>query len=128
MRHVRVALLARREMVRDMSSPKTIPTLAAICDTSPTVLKQAFRETFGMPIYSWYKEYRVRLAAETLLSTDASIAEVAASVGYSNPSKFTRAFTQTMGVTPRIWRAQGRRKALECRLRSTDPKPSSRDA
>ena len=106
-RHVRVALRAQQEMTRDVSQPKTIPTLAAICGTSPTVLKEAFRETFGVPIYTWYREYRVRLAADALLESNRPIAEVAASVGYSNPSKFTKAFTDTMGTTPREWRAAG---------------------
>lgn len=106
-RHVRVALRAQQEMTRDVSQPKTIPTLAAICGTSPTVLKEAFRETFGVPIYTWYREYRVHLAADALLESDLSIAEVAASVGYSNPSKFTKAFADTMGTTPREWRAAG---------------------
>ena len=106
-RHVRVALRAQQEMTRDVAQPKTIPTLAAICGTSPTVLKEAFRETFGEPIYTWYREYRVRLAADALLESDRPIAEVAASVGYSNPSKFTKAFSETMGTTPREWRAAG---------------------
>ena len=106
-RHVRVALRAQQEMTRDVSQPKAIPTLAAICGTSPTVLKEAFRETFGVPIYTWYREYRVRLAADALLESNRPIAEVAASVGYSNPSKFTKAFTDTMGTTPREWRAAG---------------------
>ncbi|MCI1794104.1 MAG: AraC family transcriptional regulator [Olsenella sp.] len=106
-RHVQVALRAQQEMIRDVSRPKTIPTLAAICGTSPTVLKEAFRETFGVPIYTWYREYRVRLAAEALLESDLPIAEVAASVGYSSPSKFTKAFSDTMGTTPREWRAAG---------------------
>ena len=60
-----------------------------------------------MPIYTWYREYRVRLAADALLESGRPIAEVAASVGYSNPSKFTKAFTDTMGTTPREWRAAG---------------------
>lgn len=106
-RHVRIALRAQQEMTRDVSRPKTIPTLAAICGTSPTVLKEAFRETFGVPIYTWYREYRVRLAADALLESDLSVAEIAASVGYSNPSKFTKAFSDTMGATPREWRAAG---------------------
>ena len=106
-RHLRVALQAQQEMLRDVSRPKTIPTLAAMCGTSPTILKEAFRETFGVPIYTWYREYRVRLAAEALLESDLPIAEVAASVGYSNPSKFAKAFADTMGSTPREWRAVG---------------------
>lgn len=105
LRHLRIALLAQQEMLRDVSRPKTIPTLAAACGTSPTVLKESFREAFGVPIYTWYREYRVRLAADALLAGDLPVSEVAASVGYSNPSKFAKAFQDTMGTTPREWRA-----------------------
>ncbi|MGN0076168.1 MAG: helix-turn-helix domain-containing protein [Parafannyhessea sp.] len=104
-RHACIALRAQKEMMGDVSDPKTIPTLAALCDTSPTVLKEAFRETFGIPLHAWYREYRVRVAARALLEGDSTIAEVAASVGYSNPSKFAGAFFDIMGATPREWRA-----------------------
>ena len=91
-------------MMGNLATPITITTLATMCGTSPTVLKEAFRETFGQPIYQWYRAYRIKQAAETLKTTDLAIAEVASSVGYANPSKFTKAFSDTMGETPHAWR------------------------
>ena len=104
--HVELAYRAQRIMMGNLQTPVTITTLATRCGTSATVLKEAFRETFGEPIYQWYRTYRIKLAAETLKTTDLTIAEVASSVGYANPSKFTKAFADTMGKTPRAWRAQ----------------------
>ena len=104
-RHACLAIRAQQELMRDVSVPKTISTLAVLCGTSPTVLKEAFKETFGIPLHAWYREYRIRMAARSLLEGGDTIAGVAASVGYSNPSKFAKAFFDVMGTTPREWRA-----------------------
>lgn len=125
-RHLQIALLAQREMLRDVSQPKTISTLAAACGTSATVLKESFREAFGVPIHRWYREYRVRLAANALLVSDLTIAEVAASVGYSNPSKFAKAFLDTMGTTPHEWRASHGASARGAASRADATCPSVR--
>ena len=87
-----------------LDQPKTIPTLARICGTSPTILKESFREVYGMPVYAWYRRLRMEAASRRLIHGGESIAEVALSVGYSNPSKFAKAFGETMGMTPREWR------------------------
>lgn len=103
-RRQRIASQARSVMTADLSRPLTIDAIASACATSPTVLKEAFRATYGMPIYSWYRAYRVRCSAEMLLNTDLPIAQVAAAVGYSSPSKYARAFNDCMGETPSAWR------------------------
>ena len=105
--HARIARLAKAEMMRDLSDPKTIPALAKACGVSPTTLKDAFRRTYGVPIYSWYRDYRVRRASEMLLADDRTVAQVAAEVGYSNPSKFAKAFSTCLGMTPHEWRSSG---------------------
>lgn len=103
-RRQRIASQARAVMTADLSRPLTIDAIASACATSPTVLKEAFRATYGMPIYSWYRAYRVRCSAEMLLNTDLPIAQVAAAVGYSSPSKYAKAFNDCMGETPSAWR------------------------
>lgn len=108
-KHVAIAYRAQAAMVADIAHTPTIASLAEQCKTSPTVLKEAFRESFGMPIYTWFKHYRIQRACE-LLEEDRtrSIASVAAEVGYANPSKFSKAFSDCMGTTPYAWR-EGRR-------------------
>ena len=106
-KHMAIAYKAYNEMTRDLTTQLTITDLAQICNTSPTVLKEAFKESFGMPIYTWFRAYRVQKACE-LLSTDRSrsVASVSAEVGYANPSKFAKAFSDCTGTTPRAWRSQ----------------------
>ena len=102
--HRRIAERAARAMREGLDAPKTIPALARICDTSPTILKESFREVYGEPVHAWYRRMRIMVASRRLLESPDSIAEVALSVGYANPSKFAKAFFDTMGVTPSSWR------------------------
>jgi AraC-like DNA-binding protein len=58
---------------------------------------------------------RVRFdSASTMLTqTDASVAEIAYDVGYSDPSHFARAFRSMAGVGPREYRQQAQRLSAE---------------
>lgn len=102
----RIAFGAEALMKRDMSKTMTISELAQAVGVSPTVLKEAFKETFGMPVYAWYRDFRMQCACEMLVDRpQSSIGEIAAEVGYSNPSKFSKAFAKCVGATPRAWRS-----------------------
>ena len=100
-----VAFRAREAMGSSIAEPLTIPELAEVCSTSPTVLKEAFRDEFGVPVYEWYRRLRMLRASEMLGAGAAAVAGVAAEVGYSNASKFARAFADCMGVSPSVYRA-----------------------
>ncbi|WP_405362809.1 helix-turn-helix domain-containing protein [Roseobacter sp.] len=52
-------------------------------------------------------------AKETLLRSDRSIEDVATSLGYSDPSNFTRAFAKLVNATPSEFRTQRRKKPDE---------------
>ena len=69
-----------------------------------STLKEVFKAVYGLPIATYMKEYRVRRAMELLRETDGSIAAVAAAVGYETQSKFTKAFKDTVGVLPSVYR------------------------
>ena len=43
-----------------------------------TTLKSVFKAVYGMPIASYMKEYRMKLASNMLLQKDKSISEIAA--------------------------------------------------
>ncbi len=49
---------------------------------------------------------RVGEAKEILLNSDQGIAQVAYSVGFSDPAYFSRVFTKEVGCSPRDWREQ----------------------
>ena len=65
-----------------------------------TTLKSVFKAVYGMPIASYMKEYRMKLASNMLLQEDKSISELAAAVGYKSQSKFTSAFRDIFQILP----------------------------
>ena len=101
---MQIAYRAQHVMSRHLSDPVGVEALARLCEVSPTVLKEAFRETFGMPVGTWYRAYRINRACEMLRHDRASVADVAHAVGYASASKFSRAFSAVKGVAPSVWR------------------------
>ncbi|MBB3018746.1 AraC-like DNA-binding protein [Microvirga lupini] len=52
-------------------------------------------------------EIRFEIARQLLHETDVSLAQIAAALGYSEASAFTRAFRRWSGQTPTAWRSDG---------------------
>lgn len=69
-----------------------------------TSMKNCFKGVYGCSIYSYMKTYRVQAASIQLKETDLSITEIAADMGYENPSKFSEAFKKELGITPSEFR------------------------
>ncbi len=68
-------------------------------------MKKCFKDVYGDSIYSYQKRYRINLAANMLLQDKTKeIQEIAASLGYENPGKFSAAFRSVMGVSPAEYR------------------------
>ncbi len=88
----------------DLENRHTIDELALRFHINQTTLKTTFKNVYGMPIATYMKDYRIKRAAELLLQTEASIAEIAEAVGYENQSKFTQAFKDIMGILPSTYR------------------------
>lgn len=86
--------------------------LAAQFSVSETSLKNYFRGVFGQNISIYLREIRMKKAAELLIATRLSVAEVAEQVGYVNQSKFAAVFKKQFGLSPLEYR---RSKNLENR-------------
>ena len=71
--------------------------------TAPT-LKKYFRKVYGVPMYTYLQDIRMKKAAEDIRDTDRSIADIAYEAGYQNQSKFCSLFKKTYGVTPTEYR------------------------
>ena len=78
----------------------TIEELSKQYLMNTTTLKSVFKAVYGMPIASYMKEYRMKLASNKLLQEDKSISGIAAAVGYKNQSKFTSAFRDIFQILP----------------------------
>src|SRR4051794_5743957 len=82
-------------------------TLTAIADrvkASPRQLHRAFKEAGGTTFGAYVRDVRMAHAAELIGGTDLPVGEVASSVGYRQPSQFTKAFKRVHGKTPSHFR------------------------
>lgn len=63
-----------------------------------------FTETFGVSPQVLAQKSRLRYAGHLLQTTDLDVGHVAAEVGYSSPSSFSRAFKASFGQSPTAYR------------------------
>jgi AraC family transcriptional regulator len=89
-----------------------VKDLAASLDISVGHFCRAFKRTFGMPARIWIRQRRIELAQGLMLTTGASLSEIALSCGMSDQSHFTRSFRRIVGEAPSSWR-QTRHGAIE---------------
>jgi AraC family transcriptional regulator len=84
-----------------------IKDLAASLDISVGHFCRAFKRTFGVPARIWIRHRRIELAQGLMLTTAASLSEIALSCGMSDQSHFTRSFRRIVGEAPSSWRRHG---------------------
>jgi AraC-like DNA-binding protein len=74
--------------------------LARRVGMSESKLKRAFKEHFGLTVFEYGLECRMRHALELLRDDTMSICQVAESVGYQHQTSFTAAFRDHFGFLP----------------------------
>ena len=93
-------------MHRNPAHPWTIASLAKQAGVSRSVLAERFRHYLNEPPMSYLTRWRLQLGAQMLNSTNHSVAQVAAEVGYESEAAFNRAFKREFEVPPARFRAQ----------------------
>jgi AraC-like DNA-binding protein len=100
-------------MHEEPSHSWTVDHLAHRVGLSRTRLGERFRHFLGMSPIAYLTEWRMKLGAEKLKTTERSVAEVALDVGYNSEAAFNRAFKRAYNAPPAQFRQQ--RKALHGR-------------
>lgn len=98
---------------KEPAEPWTISKLARRVGLSRTRLAERFRHFLGESPMAYLAKWRLKLGAEILQSTEDSIAQVAATVGYGSEAAFNRAFKREFDCPP----AQFRRKRKAAAVR-----------
>lgn len=93
-----------KQITEDIQCRHTLQELSMNNNIALTTMKKCFKGVYGKSIYSYLREYRIKIAAERLISTDKSVLEIANSVGYENGSKFSSAFKDIVGLSPKEFR------------------------
>jgi AraC-like DNA-binding protein len=91
---------------KEPADPWTVENLARRIGLSRTRFAERFRHFLGESPMAYLAQWRLKLGAEILQSTEDSVAEVAAAVGYGSEAAFNRAFKREFDCPP----AQFRRK------------------
>jgi AraC-like DNA-binding protein len=84
----------------------TLERLAKESGMSRSSLAERFTHYVGRPPMQYLALWRMQLAAASLASGEASVARIAAEVGYDSEAAFSRAFKRAVGVSPSVWREQ----------------------
>ena len=82
----------------------TICFLAERAGISPTKLKIIFRRVYGAPLFAYIRAEKMRFAAQQLADTNIRILDIAEACGYDNASKFSAAFRDVIGCSPKEYR------------------------
>ncbi len=106
----RVERLARLfEFVRlNYAERIDIAQAAKLAHLSQPQFMRLFREVTGMTFIAYLTRVRLTQALRLLRETERSVAEIAASAGFSDQSYFDRRFRHAFGRTPRECRADGK--------------------
>jgi AraC-like DNA-binding protein len=64
----------------------------------------------GVPIFAYLTDWRLQLAAESLLTTDGAIRAIAKQAGYESAGAFSAAFKRKFGKPPTAWRRKARKQ------------------
>ena len=85
----------------NLTDKLTLPQIAREVHLSPGHLARRFRVATGQSLRQYIIEHRLQRASHLLETSDLTIAEIAAFVGFADHSHLTRRFKARFGVAPR---------------------------
>jgi len=88
----------------------TVESLAKQFLINTTTLKVLFKEEYGNSVAAHIREHRMEKAARMLADSQASLGEIAMTVGYRSQSKFTAAFKAYYHMLPKDYRQMYQKK------------------
>jgi AraC-like DNA-binding protein len=92
----RAIALIHRDPARDW----TVATLADELAMSRSAFAARFSELVGEPAMQYVTRWRMQVAVNALREEDATVAELAARLGYRSEAAFARAFKRVIGTPP----------------------------
>jgi AraC-like DNA-binding protein len=103
---------ALRAIEEQPERPWTVGSLAARVGLSRAALARRFAVQMGEPPLTYLTRWRLALAADLLVSTDHTLAAIAAKVGYANAFALSAAFKRVHGESPRDYRSRNTTSSL----------------
>lgn len=93
------------EYIREHADEEISNTeLGAMFGYHPFYISQLLKKKRGVTLHQYILSYKLRSARDSLRYTAAPIADIAASLGFSDASYFTKSFKSAFGMTPKDYR------------------------
>jgi AraC-like DNA-binding protein len=78
--------------------------LSAVARRSPAHFSRSFKQAFGEPPHAYLVRKRLERACHLMMTSSASLSEIALSAGFSDQAHLCRLFRQAFGQSPASWR------------------------
>jgi AraC family transcriptional regulator len=95
-----------------ITGPVFVADLCALFHRSEAHFSRSFKRTFGESPHAFLVRRRVELAAQFMLTTDASLSDIALRCGFSDQAHLCKHFRHAAGQTPSAWRRAHRSHQL----------------
>lgn len=95
---------AKEYIYKNYSHPIRLEDIASAVYLSPAYLSNVFKKATGENIVNFINGYRVQQAKKLLVSTNMTVEEIAAAVGFDSHRYFGNVFKKTMGIKPSEYR------------------------
>ncbi len=92
---------ARDLLVQDLQNPPSMVQLARLAGMNEKKLKSGFKQIFGTPIFTYFRNYRLETAYELLASGQMNVTEAGMHIGYQSLSHFSQEFRKKYGMLPK---------------------------
>jgi AraC family transcriptional regulator, arabinose operon regulatory protein len=96
----------QNQLREHLAAPVNVPALASLAGFSASHFSARFRTVTGYSVTEYVKRLRMARARQLLITSDRTVAEIAAAVGYPDPFYFSRHFRTVNGLSPREFRAR----------------------
>jgi AraC family transcriptional regulator len=100
--------VARVRAFIDKNLHRTIHTrnLSTVARRSPAHFSRSFKLTFGEPPHAYVVKRRLEKACNLMVTSSASLSQIALSAGFSDQAHLCKLFRQTFGQSPANWRRE----------------------
>ncbi|CAL2078984.1 AraC family transcriptional regulator [Tenacibaculum sp. 190524A05c] len=92
--------LAQEILLADLENPPSLTELAQKIGTNTNKLKKEFKAQFGVPVFKYLQNERLKKAYNLIKKEQKTIQEAAWAVGYDSLGSFSNAFEKKFGYRP----------------------------
>lgn len=96
--------IVKRHIANNLDQELSRESLAELVFLHPDYFSRIFKKKTGYSITDYIMSERIGLACKMLKETDATISQIAITVGYTNFSHFTKMFKKIVGLGPSEYR------------------------